>query len=128
MYEYKIKEVVQTVDGDTVDVILDLGFNMFKKERIRLNGIDAPESRTLDTEEKMFGLEAKEFLGRRMAECQNLWVATEKDGKYGRMLGDIWCGAICINEEMVKRGYAWKYDGGKKTKNFDTLRALRVKS
>ena len=94
MYEYKIKEVIKTVDGDTVDVLLDLGFNMFKKERIRLNGIDAPESRTLDTEEKIFGLEAKEFLGRRMAECQNLWVSTEKDGKYGRMLGDIWCGAI----------------------------------
>tara|TARA_R100001440_G_scaffold19195_2_gene32417 strand:+ start:3996 stop:4382 length:387 start_codon:yes stop_codon:yes gene_type:complete len=125
MYEYKIKEVVKVVDGDTVDVILDLGFDMFKKERIRLNGIDAPESRTLDTEEKALGIDAKEFLERRLEDCDNLWVATEKDGKYGRMLGDIWCSATNINEEMVLRGYAWKYDGGTKTKDIKKLKEIR---
>lgn len=125
MYEYQIKEVVKVVDGDTVDVILDLGFDMFKKERIRLNGIDAPESRTLDTEEKALGIDAKEFLERRLGDCDNLWVATEKDGKYGRMLGDIWCSATNINEEMVLRGYAWKYDGGTKTKDIRKLKEIR---
>jgi len=125
MYEYKIKEVVKIVDGDTVDVILDLGFDMFKKERIRLNGIDAPESRTLDVAEKALGLDAKEFLERRLGDCDNLWVATEKDGKYGRMLGDIWCGTTNINEEMVTRGYAWKYDGGTKKKDLNKLKEIR---
>ena len=125
MYEYKIKEVVKVVDGDTVDVILDLGFDMFKKERIRLNGIDAPESRTLDTEEKALGIDAKEFLERRLGECANLWVATEKDGKYGRMLGDIWCSTTNINEEMVSRGFAWKYNGGTKTKDIKKLKEIR---
>jgi micrococcal nuclease len=125
MYEYKIREVVKIVDGDTVDVILDLGFDMFKKERIRLNGIDAPESRTLDTEEKALGIDAKEFLERRLEDCDNLWVATEKDGKYGRMLGDIWCSATNINEEMVLRGYAWKYEGGTKTKDIKKLKEIR---
>jgi micrococcal nuclease len=125
MYEYKIREVVKVVDGDTVDVILDLGFDMFKKERIRLNGIDAPESRTLDTEEKALGIDAKEFLERRLEDCDNLWVATEKDGKYGRMLGDIWCSATNINEEMVLRGYAWKYEGGTKTKDIKKLKEIR---
>ena len=125
MYEYQIKEVVKVVDGDTVDVILDLGFDMFKKERIRLNGIDAPESRTLDSEEKALGIDAKEFLERRLGDCDNLWVATEKDGKYGRMLGDIWCSATNINEEMVLRGYAWKYDGGTKKKDIKKLKEIR---
>ena len=125
MYEYQIKEVVKVVDGDTVDVILDLGFDMFKKERIRLNGIDAPESRTLDSEEKALGIDAKEFLERRLGDCDNLWVATEKDGKYGRMLGDIWCSATNINEEMVLRGYAWKYDGGTKSKDIKKLKEIR---
>ena len=62
MYEYAIKEVVKIVDGDTVDVIIDLGFNLSKKERIRLAGIDTPESRTRDLEEKAMGLEAKDYL------------------------------------------------------------------
>ena len=87
MYEYKITKVLKVVDGDTVDVILDLGFDMFKKERVRLAGIDTPESRTKDSEEKELGIDAKEFLERRMMECEELWVQTEKDGKYGRMLG-----------------------------------------
>lgn len=125
MYEYKIKEVVKVVDGDTIDIIIDLGFDLTKKERVRLAGIDTPESRTKDLEEKELGLEAKEFLERRIADCENLWVSTEKDGKYGRMLGTIWCGVININEEMISRGYAWEYDGGKKEKSLDDLRTIR---
>ena len=62
MYEYKITKIMKVVDGDTVDVILDLGFDMYKKERVRLAGIDTPESRTRDLEEKEMGLGAKEFL------------------------------------------------------------------
>ena len=125
MYEYQIKEVVRVIDGDTVDVIIDLGFSLTKKERVRLAGIDAPESRTTDLQVKEFGLDAKEFLERRLADCPSLWVKTEKDGKYGRMLGWIMCGQMNINEEMVSRGYAWQYDGGSKEKDFDQLRQLR---
>ncbi len=106
MYEYAIKEVVKVVDGDTIDVIIDLGFDLTKKERIRLAGIDSPESRTKDLEEKKLGLEAKEFLTRRVGDCASLKVKTEKDGKYGRMLGWIFCGDVNINKEMVSRGYA----------------------
>ena len=57
MYEYAIKEIIKIVDGDTVDIVIDLGFDLSKKERVRLAGIDAPESRTRDSEEKVFGLE-----------------------------------------------------------------------
>ena len=114
------------VDGDTFDCCLDLGFDVkLHKQRVRLSGIDTPESRTKNLEEKALGLEAKEFLERRIADCDNLWVSTEKDGKYGRMLGNIWCGVTCINEEMVSRGYAWEYDGGTKEKNLDDLRRIR---
>ena len=68
MYEYKIKEVVKIVDGDTIDVNIDLGFNLTKKERVRVAGIDTPESRTSNAEEKIFGLEAKEHL------WKNAWL------------------------------------------------------
>ena len=125
MYEYAIKEVVRVVDGDTIDIIIDLGFNLTKKERVRLAGIDAPESRTTDLEEKKMGLESKEFLTRRLNDCVNLKVKTEKDGKYGRMLGWIHCGETNINEEMIYRGYAWKYDGGTKQKDLEELRKRR---
>ena len=127
MYEYAIKEVVRVVDGDTIDLNIDLGFSLTKKERVRLAGIDTPESRTRDLEEKKLGLEAKEFLERRLSDGvdSGLRVKTEKDGKYGRMLGWIYCGQMNINEEMVQRGYAWKYGGGTKEKDLDELRYKR---
>ena len=125
MYEYAIKEVVKVVDGDTIDIVIDLGFSLTKKERVRLAGIDAPESRTSNAEEKVLGLESKEFLIRRLDGCEKLKVKTEKDGKYGRMLGWIYCGQTNINEEMIYRGYAWEYDGGTKKKNLDELRSRR---
>tara|TARA_Y100001963_G_scaffold143421_1_gene214288 strand:+ start:144 stop:533 length:390 start_codon:yes stop_codon:yes gene_type:complete len=121
MYEYAVKQIVKVVDGDTVDIIIDLGFDLSKKERVRLAGIDTPESRTRDLEEKKLGLEAKEFLERRLLDCVKLIVKTEKDGKYGRMLGWFYCSQININTEMVERGYAWEYDGGKKEKNLQEL-------
>jgi len=129
MYEYAIKQVVKVVDGDTIDIIIDLGFDLTKKERVRLAGIDTPESRTRDLEEKELGLEAKDFLTRRLEDgmISGLKVKTEKDGKYGRMLGWVFCGQTNINEEMVYRGYAWEYDGGTKKKDLNDLRSKRVK-
>jgi micrococcal nuclease len=126
MYEYAVKEIKKVVDGDTVDVVIDLGFNLTKKERVRLAGIDTPESRTKDLAEKELGLEAKEFLARRLQEgIENLKVKTEKDGKYGRMLGWFIIGETNLNEEMVHRGYAWLYDGGTKVKDLQELKNKR---
>ena len=129
MYEYAIKEIVRVVDGDTVDIVIDLGFNLSKKERVRLAGIDTPESRTRDLEEKAMGLEAKDFLTRRLNDgmASGLRVKTEKDGKYGRMLGWIYISETNINKEMVQRGYAWEYDGGKKEKDLADLLVKRGK-
>ncbi len=128
VYEYAIKEVIKVVDGDTIDILIDLGFDLTKKERVRLAGIDAPESRTRDLEEKELGLETKEFLIRRLEDgkASGLRVNTEKDGKYGRMLGWIYCGDTNINMELVDRGYAWFYDGGTKKKDLDELRGKRT--
>jgi len=125
MYEYAIKEVVKVVDGDTIDVLIDLGFNLTKKERIRLAGIDTPESRTRNLEEKKMGLEAKEYLQNKLDNCKNLRVKTEKDGKYGRMLGWLHGNDENINNIMVTEGYAWEYDGGTKEKSLEALRASR---
>lgn len=127
MYEYAIKEIVKVVDGDTIDIIIDLGFNLSKKERVRLAGIDTPESRTKDLEEKAMGIEAKDFLSRRLEDGvdSGLVVKTEKDGKYGRMLGWIFIGKTNLNLEMIYRGYAWEYTGGTKEKDLEELRAKR---
>ena len=125
MYEYAVKEVVRVVDGDTIDVLIDLGFDLTKKERIRLAGIDTPESRTRDLEEKALGLEAKDFLHGLLDNAVELRVKTEKDGKYGRMLGWLHDGNTNINKYMVLKGYAWEYDGGTKEKNLDDLRKIR---
>jgi len=126
MYEYAIKEVVKVVDGDTIDVVIDLGFDLSKKERIRLAGIDTPESRTRDLEEKKMGLEAKEHLQNKLNNCENITVKTEKDGKYGRMLGWLYCEDKSINHAMISEGYAWKYDGGKKVKSLEALKSIRA--
>jgi len=125
MYTYAIQKVVKVVDGDTIDVVIDLGFDLTKKERIRLAGIDTPESRTRDLEEKAMGLESKEYLSMRLKACKKVIVKTEKDGKYGRMLGWLYDEDHNINEDMILLGYAWKYDGGKKEKNLESLREKR---
>jgi len=130
MYEYKIKDVVRVVDGDTVDVNIDLGFSLTKKERVRVAGIDSPESRTSDGDEKKFGIEAKIVLERKLREAEVLTIATEKDGKYGRMLGWIYADGspVSVNQLMIDEGYAWAYDGGKKEKDFAELLEKRGKA
>jgi|TARA_R110002012_G_scaffold138355_1_gene293558 micrococcal nuclease len=125
MYEYAVKKIVKIVDGDTIDIEIDLGFSLTKKERVRLAGIDTPESRTRDLEEKAEGLLAKSFLEKQLDEAVDLRVKTEKDGKYGRMLGWLHDGDKNINKYMVIKGYAWEYDGGKKDKSLDDLKAIR---
>jgi len=127
MYEYKVKEVVKVVDGDTIDVIIDLGFDLSKKERVRLAGIDTPESRTRDLDEKKLGLEAKEHLSTNLYNANHLMISTEKDGKYGRMLGTIHINddIVSMNQQMIDKGYAWEYDGGTKEKDLNELRLKR---
>ena len=125
MYEYAVKKIVKVVDGDTVDVEIDLGFSLTKKERIRLAGIDTPETRTRDEEEKKLGIDAKEYLSMRLESSKNLIVKTEKDGKYGRMLGWLFDDNRSINRDMTDLGYAWVYAGGSKSGNLDELREKR---
>ena len=129
MYEYKVKEIAKVVDGDTVDVIVDLGFSLFKKERCRVAGIDTPESRTRDKKEKIYGLEAKAYLQGVLSSAENLTVKTEKDGKYGRMLGWLYCDNIqgSINNLMIESGHAWAYDGGTKDSSKDRFEILEDK-
>ena len=87
MYTYFVKSVDRVVDGDTIDISIDLGFDLTKKERVRLAGIDTPEKRTKDQKEKEMGYQATEFLEMHLMEATKLTVKTEKDGKFGRMLG-----------------------------------------
>jgi micrococcal nuclease len=113
MYEYKVASVVRVVDGDTVDVILDLGFGLSKKERVRVAGVDTPEKRTRNDKEKMLGYDATEF-AEAWFESGDIVVRTEKDGKYGRMLGWFHKGEECFNHRLIDEGFAWPYTGGTK--------------
>ena len=114
MYEYKVKSVERVIDGDTVDVILDLGFGLFKKERVRVAGIDTPEKRTRDKREKKLGYDATHYAELWFGAEYDIVVKTEKDGKYGRMLGWFWRGDQCFNHKIIDDGYALPYDGGTK--------------
>tara|TARA_Y100000004_G_C8818166_1_gene370685 strand:- start:86 stop:526 length:441 start_codon:yes stop_codon:yes gene_type:complete len=127
MYEYKIKEVLRVVDGDTIDVLIDLGFGLTKKERVRVAGIDTPESRTRNLYEKYLGKEAATYLEEELL-AENIIIKTEKDGKYGRMLGWLYKEGenISIQERMINKGYGWPYDGGTKEKTFEELRQKRI--
>jgi endonuclease YncB( thermonuclease family) len=127
MYTYKIKEIAKVVDGDTIDVIIDLGFGLTKKERVRIAGIDAPESRTRDLYEKKLGLEAKYWLKEHIEYCDNAIIKTEKEGKYGRILGWLYTDefSISLNDVMIEKGYAWEYDGGSKEKDYKELEIKR---
>ena len=120
MYEYRCN-VVHIVDGDTVDVDIDLGFGVWmKKQRIRLYGIDTPESRTRDLEEKKYGLAAKAFLSGMLDDKAGITLKTHKDkeGKFGRILGELWrttnYADQSINEYMVEKGHAVEYYGQSK--------------
>jgi micrococcal nuclease len=132
MYEYRVKEVLKVVDGDTIDVDIDLGFNVSYTQRVRLAGIDTPESRTTDLKEKALGLEVKEYLKHMLDDAEDIVIQTEKPDsseKYGRILGWLFINDddTSLNEKMINEGYAWEYDGGTKNKDFDALLAKRAK-
>ena len=133
-YNFRVTEINKVVDGDTIDVTIDLGFDLYKKERVRVAGIDTPEKRTRDLEEKALGIDAtnwlKEKLESTLAGDDELSVRTELVGgvgKYGRLLGWLYIGDadLSLNEQMIAEGYAWSYDGGTKQKNFEELREIR---
>jgi len=129
-----VTKINKVVDGDTIDVTIDLGFDLLKKERVRIAGVDTPEKRTRDLEEKALGLDAtawmKEKLEGAIKGDDELTIRTELKGgvgKYGRLLGWLYVGDddFSLNEQMITEGYAWEYDGGTKQKNFEDLRAIR---
>lgn len=133
MYEYRIIKVVKVVDGDTIDAQIDLGFDISITKRIRLAGIDTPESRTRDLAEKALGLESKELLKKKLKEALSIVVRTEKPdstGKFGRVIGALFLddSELSINEIMVASGYAWEYGGGAKEKDFGLLKIKRAES
>ena len=133
-YNFRVIEINRVVDGDTIDVTIDLGFDLYKKERVRVAGVDTPEKRTRDLEEKALGYDAtnwlKDALDGAIAGDDDLIIRTELDGgvgKYGRLLGWLYIGdqEVSLNEAMIEEGYAWSYDGGTKQKNFEELREIR---
>ena len=116
MYEYNCK-VEKIVDGDTIDVVLDLGFDILYKSRVRLYGIDTPESRTRNLDEKVRGKMASAFLRKAIEEGENVCIQTKlKDsrGKFGRVLGDVVVDGVNINQSMVDNHHAVKYFGQSK--------------
>jgi micrococcal nuclease len=130
MFEYYVKEVRKVVDGDTIDVVIDLGFDISFTTRVRLAGIDTPESRTKDLAEKALGLESKAYLASILEGAENIVIKTEKINsteKFGRVLGWLYVnGEIdSVNSEMINEGYAWKYLGATKVKDFDALLKAR---
>ena len=130
MYEYRIKKVYKVVDGDTIDVDIDLGFNISFFQRVRLAGIDTPESRTKDVHEKKLGLEVKEKLSDLLKGASNIVIKTEKPDsteKYGRILGWLFIddNKLSVNEILIKEGYAWDYMGETKVKDFQLLEKRR---
>ncbi len=133
MYEYFVEEVRNVVDGDTIDVVIDLGFDILFESRVRLAGIDTPESRTTDKAEKVLGLEAKEYLKKQLKDAKSVVICTEKmdsSEKYGRILGWVYVNgeSDSVNNKMIKDGYAWGYLGDTKIKDFELLKKARVKS
>jgi micrococcal nuclease len=133
MYEYYVKKVENVVDGDTIDVIIDLGFDILFASRVRLAGIDTPESRTKDIKEKALGLESKEYLKKHLKDAKSVVIKTEKmdsSEKYGRILGWVYVNGDTesLNDKMINDGYAWGYMGDTKVKDFELLKAARAKS
>jgi len=133
-YNFRVIEINRVVDGDTIDVTIDLGIDRYKKERVRIAGVDTPEKRTRDLDEKELGIDAtnwmKEKLDGAISGDDDLIIRTELVGgmgKYGRLLGWLYIGdgETSLNEQMIEEGYAWAYDGGTKQKNFEELREIR---
>ena len=127
-------EIVKVLDGDTIDVLIDLGFDLYKKERVRIAGVDTPEKRTRNLEEKELGIDATNWLKKELEDVlagdDELIVRTELHGgvgKYGRLLGWLYVGddEVSLNEQMITQGYAHAYDGGTKDMNLEKLREIR---
>jgi micrococcal nuclease len=132
MYEYRVKKLINVIDGDTIDVDIDLGFDISLLRRVRMAGIDTPESRTTDKAEKVLGLEAKEYLKKMMKDAKTIVIKTElpdSSEKYGRILGWVYIDSATksINEQMIEDGYAWGYMGETKVKDFEALAKIRSK-
>ena len=134
-YNFRVTEINRVLDGDTIDVTIDLGFDLYKKERVRIAGVDTPEKRTRDLEEKALGIDATNWLKKKLEDTiagdgDELAIRTELVGgmgKYGRLLGWLYINedTISLNEQMITEGYAWEYDGGTKQKDFESLREIR---
>jgi micrococcal nuclease len=131
-YIYRIKSITKVVDGDTIDADIDLGFDISLTKRIRLAGIDTPESRTKDVYEKKLGLESKDWIKNRLEFAKDIIIKTElpdSTEKYGRIIGHLYVNGedVSINNQMIADGYAWEYDGGTKKKDFNILLERRKK-
>ena len=135
-WNYKIASVDRIVDGDTIDITINLGFDLSIKQRVRVAGVDTPEKRTSDHEvEKPLGIDATNWLKGKLEDAEtegkSLMVRTElgsgASGKYGRLLGWLYVGeeVVSLNEQMIEQGYAWSYDGGTKKKDFEELKNIR---
>ena len=133
-YNFRVTEITKVVDGDTIDVVIDLGFDIYKHERVRIAGIDTPEKRTRDLEEKKLGIDATNWMKATLEDTINgeheLTIRTDLKGgvgKYGRLLGWLYVGdeEKSLNEQMIDEGYAWCYDGGTKRKDFESLKEIR---
>ena len=127
-------KIDKVLDGDTIDVTIDLGFDLYKKERVRIAGVDTPEKRTRNLEEKELGIDATNWLKKQLKDVldgdDELIVRTELvggTGKYGRLLGWLYVGdeQLSLNEQMITQGYAHAYDGGTKDMNLEKLREIR---
>ena len=133
-YNFRVVKVNRVVDGDTIDVTIDLGFDLYKKERVRVAGVDTPEKRTKNLEEKALGIDATGWLKAKLEETikgdEELIIRTELKGgvgKYGRLLGWLYVGDsdLSLNEQMITEGYAHAYDGGTKNMDLEALRVIR---
>ena len=133
-YNFRVTEINRVVDGDTIDVTIDLGFDLYKKERVRIAGVDTPEKRTRNLEEKALGIDAPNWMKEKLEGAidgdDELTIRTELKGgvgKYGRLLGWLYIGdsEISLNETMITEGYAHAYDGGTKNMDLDALREIR---
>jgi micrococcal nuclease len=130
-YIYRIRSVHKVVDGDTIDADIDLGFDISLTKRIRLAGIDTPESRTSDAYEKKLGLQAKEWLKHKLENAKDIIIKTElpdSTEKYGRIIGHLFINGeeVSVNNQMISEGHAWNYDGGTKAKDFNILKEIRI--
>jgi micrococcal nuclease len=111
MYQYKIKKITRIIDGDTIDADIDLGFNLTISQRIRLKGLNAAETKTLDLEEKKKGIEARLWLEKELSRQGEWIIETTKEDKYGRILGTLYCigDPVTLNERMLNEGIANPY-------------------